>query len=82
MPSNIFKFLEEDKCFYHAQRVIVTTMLVARVEAGESLLPLRYSVDALPYVRSNFELYKYTLMRQIAMELLCYYMTVLFWSFR
>ena len=41
-------------------------MLVAEVKAGESLLHLRFSVDDLPYVRSNFELYKYTLMRQIA----------------
>ena len=41
-------------------------MLVAEVKDGESLLHLLYSVHALPYVRSVFELYKYTLMRQIA----------------
>ena len=52
--------------FYHPQRDLVTTMFVAEVKAGVSLVHLRFSVDTLPYVRSNFELYKYTLMRQIA----------------
>ena len=41
-------------------------MLVAEVKAGEYLLHLRFSVHALPYVRCTFDLYKYTLMRQIA----------------
>ena len=44
-------------------------MLVAEVKAGESLLHLIFSVHALPYVRSVIDLYKYTLMRQIAYEI-------------
>ena len=57
------------QCFYYPQRVLVTTMLVAEVKAGESLLHLIFSVHALPYVRSVIDLYKYTLMRQIAYKI-------------
>ena len=57
------------QCFYLPQRDLVTTMLVAEVKAGESLLHLRFSVHALPYERYIFYLYKYTLMRQIAYEI-------------
>ena len=44
-------------------------MLVAEVKAGESLLHLLFSVHALSYVRSVFDLYKYTMMREIAYEI-------------
>ena len=54
------------QCFNHPQRVLVTTMLVAEVKADESLLHLLCSVHVLSYVSSVFDLYKYTLMRQIA----------------
>ena len=57
------------QCFYHPQRVLVTTMLAAIVKAGESLLHLLFSVHALSYVRTVFDFYKYTLMRQIAYEI-------------
>ena len=57
------------QCFNHPQRVLVTTMLVAEVKAGESLLHLLFSVHALSYVRSVFDLYKYTMMREIAYEI-------------
>ena len=40
-------------------------MLVAEVKAGESLLHLQFSVHALPYLRSIFDLYKYKLIIQI-----------------
>ena len=54
------------QCFYHPLRVLVSTKLVAEVKAGEASFHLLFSVDAFPYVKSIFDLCKYTLMGQIA----------------